>query len=484
MSLDVERRILRHLHNPKTQTHLHQIHAHFIRHQLHQSNQIISHFISTICNSHHKTQYAESIFQQTLFPNLQVFNSMIKGYSLFGPFEKALVLFSQMKGCDMRVDEYTFAPLIKACGGLRDVRVGECVHGGVLRNGLGGFRGIGIGLVELYSGWARMRDALKVFEEMPERKEVVVWNFLINGFCKGGDVETGLWVFRGMSERSVVSWNVVLSWLAKSGRDGEALRVFEEMKGDGFRPDEATVVTVLPVCARLGAVYVGEWIVSYAAEFSNLFVEFVTVGNAIVNFYCKCGDLIAAQKFFRDMPQKNVTSWNTMISGLAYNGKNELGLTMFDEMIHMGVRPDHSSFVAVLTCCAHGKLVQKGRDYFDLMTQKYQLQPRLEHYGCMVDLLGRVGCVREAYKLIRGMPMRPNTTIWGSLLSSSRTYSVLELAECAVNELIDLGPWESGNYVLLSNIKAEGGKWESAEEVRLLMDENSVKKVAGQSIAG
>ncbi|GAB2209946.1 hypothetical protein Droror1_Dr00027175, partial [Drosera rotundifolia] len=97
------------------------------------------------------------------------------------------------------------------------------------------------------------------------------------------------------------------------------------------------MVTVLPVCAPLGAVYVGEWIVSYAAKFSNLFVEFVTVGNPIMNFYCECGDLIAAQKFFRDMPQKNVTSWNTMISGLAYNGKNDLGLTMFDEKIHMGV---------------------------------------------------------------------------------------------------------------------------------------------------
>ncbi|GAB2277405.1 hypothetical protein Dimus_012110 [Dionaea muscipula] len=488
--LEIERRILRYLHGRETRTRLLEIHAHFLRHGLHESNQVLSHFVS-VCRSHGKMAYAELIFQQALHPNRLLFNSMIKGYSLSGPFDRALILFSLMRDRDIWADEYTFAPLIKACSNLCDLRAGQCVHGQILRLGFGCFSSIGIGMVELYANFTRTREAMKVFDNMPLRSDiaVVVRNLMINGFCKSGDIEMGLHFFRQMGEpRSLVTWNLLMSWLAKNGRDTEALELFHEMKADGFRPDAATVVTMLPVCARLGAVDVGKWLVLYAAEFSNhLFLEFITVGNSIVNFYCKCGDLVSAERIFRDMPQKNVTSWNTMISGLAFNGKAELGIDLFDQMVNTGVvTPDDSSFVAVLTCCAHGKLLQRGRDYFDSMTRKYGglLRPKLEHYGCMVDLLGRVGCLAEAYELIKTMPMRPNATLWGSLLSASRTHGDVEAAECAIKELIHLEPWNSGNYVLLSNLYAEGGRWEEVEDLRVLMKENSINKAAGQSIVG
>lgn len=322
-----------------------------------------------------------------------------------------------------------------------------------------------------------------MFDEMHQR-DVIVWNLMIRGFYKAGDVEMGLRLFRQMGERSVVSWNLMISCLAQSGRDGEALGVFHEMQANGVKPDEATVVSVLPVCGRLGEVDVGQWIHSYAAGSCGLFKDFISVGNSLVDFYCKCGMLEKASTVFRDMPQKNVVSLNAMISGLALNGNGELGVDLFEEMISEGVNPNGATFVGVFACCAHAGLVEKGWDLFRSMSLKHHMEPKLEHYGSMVDILGRSGRLCEARDFIRSMPMKPNAAIWGALLSACRTYEDMELAECAVNELINLEPWNSGNYVLLSNIYAERGKWDEVEKVRVLMRENCINKAPGQSMVG
>ena len=481
-SREVERRILRYLHDRRSRARLHEIHAHFLRHGLDQSNQVLSHFIS-VCRSHGKMKYAELMFQHAQFPDLLLFNSMIKGYSISGPFERSLSLFSRMKNRGVLPNEYTFAPLTKSCCNLCNLRVGECVHGEIIKLGLELKSSLRIGIVELYANCERMEDAKKVFDEMPQR-DVIVWNLMIRGFCKMGNVDMGLCLFRQMRERSIVSWNSMISSLAKSGRDHEALELFREMQIDGaFEPDEATVVTVVPLCARLGAVEVGKWLHSYAQS-SGLFRDFITVGNSIVNFYCKCGDLEKAHRVFQEMPKKNVISWNTLISGLAFNGKGELGVDVFEEMVNRGVRPNDSTFVGVLTCCVHAGLLQKGRQWFSSMTVEHKILPKLEHYGCMVDLLGRSGCVREAYELIKGMPMKPSAALWGALLSASRSFEDVQLAEHAAKELINLEPWNSGNYVLLSNIYAEEGRWDEVDKLRVLMKERSVTKSMGRSAVG
>lgn len=180
-----------------------------------------------------------------------------------------------------------------------------------------------------------------------------------------------------------------------------------------------------------------------------------------------------------------MVSWNAMISGLAFNGKGELGVEMFEEMTdHEGTSTNDATFVAVLACCVHAGLVQRGRDFFASMVKHYHIKPKLVHYGCMVDLLSRSGCVKEAYDLIRIMPLKPNAAIWGALFSACRTYGDMELVEHAVKELINLEPQNSGHYVLLSNIYAERGNWSGVEEVRILMKESRVNKTMGQSIVG
>ncbi|XP_019242725.1 PREDICTED: pentatricopeptide repeat-containing protein At1g09190 [Nicotiana attenuata] len=475
---EVERRILRLLHGHKSRTQLTQIHAHILRHHLHHSNQLLSHFIS-ICGSLNKMPYASLVFQHFHNPNIFLFNSMIKGYSLCGPYQNSIALFFTMKRRGIWPDEFTFAPLLKSCSNLEDLKLGRAIQKNVLALGFERFGSIRIGIIELYCGCGRMMDAEKVFDDMSHR-DVIVWNLMIKGYCKSGNVDMGFGLFSQMGERTVVSWNLMISSLAQNGREKEALALFSEMRNSEFEPDEATAVTMLPVCAHLGEVDLGRWIHSYVKS-KGLYPDLVSVGNALVDFFGKSGDLEAAFTLFKDMPRKNVVSWNAMISNCAFNGKGELGVELFDEMLNEGVRPNDSTFVGVLACCAHAGLVQRGGDLFDSMIGNHGIEPTLEHYGCMVDLLGRGGCLKEAHKLVKTMPMEPNAAIWGALVSACRTHGEMELAECALKELIKLEPWNSGNYVLLSNIYADRGKWEEVEKVRVLMKGNSIKKAPGQS---
>ncbi|KAK7269417.1 hypothetical protein RIF29_22143 [Crotalaria pallida] len=474
----IERKILHLLHDRNTRTHLTQIHAHILRHGLHHSNQILSHFVS-ICASLHKMHYASLIFNQTHNPNILLFNSMIKGYSLCGPHHLSFHLFSLLNARAISPDHFTYAPLLKAASNICRYSLGQCVHKHVLANGYARHCAVRVGLVEFYAGCERMVDACKVFDEMRER-DVIVWNLMVRGFCKVGNLETGLRLFREMKERSLVSWNIMISCLAERNEDEGALEVFREMLDKGFEPDDATLVTVLPVCASLGAVDVGEWIHSYAND-KGLLRDIIAVGNSLVDFYCKSGNLELAWSVFNEMACKNAVTWNALISGLAYNGKGEDGVELFEKMLSEGVKPSDSTFVGVFTCCAHAGLVDRWCELFESMVVKFQLSPKLEHYGCVVDLLGRCGHVREAYELIRSMPMKPTAALWGALLSACRTYGDRGIAEIAVKELIDLEPRNSGHCVLLSNIYAEEGKWDEVEKVRLLMRGNGINKVPGQS---
>ncbi|KAL6545094.1 hypothetical protein OROHE_010001 [Orobanche hederae] len=477
----VERRLLRLLHGGDTRTRLLEIHGHLIRHRLLHSNQLLSRFIS-ICASLNRMPYATRIFQQSTNPNIFLFNSMIKGYSLCGPFRDSVTIFCNMKKRGIWPDEFTFAPLLKACANLCDLNLGLEVYKELLVLGYERFGSIRVGVLELLVNCERIVYAERVFGEMSHR-DVIAWNLMIRGFCRSGDVDMGLNLFKQMSERSVVSWNTMISCLVQSKRDKDALGIFQEMYDQGVGPDEVTVVVILPACARLGEVDMGKWVHSYA-ESRGLFRDYVQVGNALLDFYCKCAESERALQIFKDMPRKDVVSWNSVILGLAFNGKGDRGLELFEEMMyyHNGLNPNDATFVGVLACCVHAGLLQRGRDIFASMLINHHIKPKLEHYGCMVDLLCRSGCVKEAYELIQTMPMKPNAAVWGALLSGCRINGEMELGDRAVKELINLERWNSGNYVLLSNIYAESGNWSAVEVVRVLMKENGVDKTVGRSV--
>uniref|UniRef100_A0A7N0VLB0 Pentatricopeptide repeat-containing protein n=1 Tax=Kalanchoe fedtschenkoi TaxID=63787 RepID=A0A7N0VLB0_KALFE len=476
--LEVERRVLRLLHGHKNRNSLSAIHAHFLRHHLHQSNLVLAQFV-LVCGSLNRMRYATLIFCQTQNPNILLYNAMIKGVSLCGPFEEALGLYSGMRSRGMCPDRYTFAPLIKSCVGLSGCGIGEGIHGGIVVSGLDSVCALQVGIVELYASFGRMKEARKMFDEMP-RRSVIVWNLLIRGFCKRGDIEMGLEMFGKMSEQSIVTWNSMIGSLGQSGRDEEALGLLREMWDGGLEPDEATVATVLPICARMGAADVGDRIHSFVRS-SGLWKKYISVGNALVDFYCKCGNLDIAAQVFDEMPRKNVVSWNSLIFGLSLNGQGELGIRLFEDMMQKGLKPNEVTFLGALACCAHAGLIEKGREIFNSMINKHHTEPKHEHYGSIVDILGRGGCTKEAYVLIRSMPMEPNAALWGALLGACRTHGDLEHGEYAVKELINLEPNNSGNYILLSNMYAEEGRWDEVENIRVLLKDKSVRKEPGHS---
>ncbi|KAK7392072.1 hypothetical protein VNO78_20499 [Psophocarpus tetragonolobus] len=477
-SREIERKIKRLLHGEKSRSQLSQIHGHFIRHGLDQSNEILAHFVS-VCGS---LPYATKLFAQSRNPNILLFNAMIKAHSLQPPFHPSFSFFSLMKSRSISPDPYTFPPLLNSASNLRRYPLGQSLHALLIRLSFSHHPSVSIATLHLYVSCRRMDDASKLFDQM-HHPPLLLSHFMIQGFCTTGHLHSAFKLFLLMRERTVVSWNLMMSCLAHSNQAYKVLELFNEMLQQGFEPDDASLVTVLPVCARLGAVHVGHWIHSYANS-KGLLPDAIHVGNSLLHFYCKCGNLQAAWTIFNDLATKNLVSYNAMISGLAFNGEGELGVNLFQEMVRGGIQPNASTFVGVLACCAHAGLVDRGRHLFASMNVKFGVSPRLEHYGCVVDLLGRCGLVREARDFITTMPLKPTAALWGALLSACRTYGHTEIAETAAKELVRLEPWNSGNYVLLSNVYAEQGRWNEVEKVRVLMRGGGVKKVPGQSATG
>ncbi|KAL3635173.1 hypothetical protein CASFOL_019720 [Castilleja foliolosa] len=299
--------------------------------------------------------YATLVFRQSPNPNIFFFNSMIKGYSLRGPFHESITTFSKMKKPSIRPDEFTFAPLLKARSNLRDLNLGLEVYKELLVLGLKRYGAIRIGAVELFVNCGRMVYANKVFDEVPQR-DVIVYNLMIRGFCKFGDVESGLGLFRRPKECCFLEHYDFVSRAKQEGRG---------------------CFKTLPRNVGPRELDIGMWAHSYA-ESSGLYRDFVQVGNAILDFYCKCGELDIALENFNNMPIKNVLSWNSMILGLGLNGKGDHGLELFEEMTgRYCLSPNDSTFVGVLACCIHGGRLQRGWDIFASMVTDYRLKPKL-----------------------------------------------------------------------------------------------------------
>lgn len=210
--------------------------------------------------------------------------------------------------------------------------------------------------------------------------------------------------------------------------------------------------------------------------------ENVYVGTSVVDMYCKCGRVEMARKAFNRMKDKNIKSWSAMVAGYGMHGRGREALHVFDEMLESGEKPNYITFVSVLAACSHSGLVNEGRHWFRVMKKDFGIDPGVEHYGCIVDLLGRAGCLTEAYGLIKEMRIKPDFVVWGALLSACRTHKDVELAEISADKLFELDPTNCGYYVLLSNIYADAGRWKDVERMRILIKNRGIAKPPGYSL--
>ncbi|KAF6166096.1 hypothetical protein GIB67_023806 [Kingdonia uniflora] len=348
----------------------------------------------------------------------------------------------------VEMDTHTYPFYLKACAKCFDVREGERVHGIVVRNGFEALVFVQNALVHLYSACGMAESGYRLFEEMPERNRVT-WNSVINGF-------------------------------AINGRPNEVMTLFREMGFEGVLPDGFTMVSLLTACVELGALALGRRAHVYLLKIG--LNKNLHVGNALIDLYAKCGSIGEAHCIFNEIGVRSVVSWTSLIVGLAVNGFGKEALDFFKELEEEGLVPSDITFIGVLYACSHCGMVDEGFAYFKRMKEEYSIVPKIEHYGCLVDLLGRAGFVQEAYEFVQNMALKPNAVVWRTLLGSCMTHGHLALGEVVRARLLQLEPKHSGDYVLLSNLYASEGRWSDVQTVRRNMFQKGLRKSPGHSL--
>ena len=244
----------------------------------------------------------------------------------------------------------------------------------------------------------------------------------------------------------------------------DAISLFDKMEEAGLKPDDGAVISILAASAESGLIGLGEKV--HASIQRMRFKCSTHVSNALVDMYAKCGRLNRALRLFNGMKTRDLVSWNAMIQGLAMHGLAEEALEIFSRMKQEGFAPDKVTFVGVLCACTHAGFVDEGTQYFYTMEREYGVVPEIEHYGCMIDFLGRGGRMKETFGLVHSMLMEPNAIIWGTLLGACQMHNALGYAEEVLDHLVKLEPTDTGNFSMLSNIYAAAGDWNSAASVR------------------
>ncbi|KAE8666014.1 Pentatricopeptide repeat-containing protein [Hibiscus syriacus] len=424
--------------------------------------------------------YASSFFARIEHPNLFAWNTVIRAFSRSSNPEIAISLFIHMLvHSSVEPERLTYPSVFKAYAQLGLACYGRQLHGRVIKQGLNRDRFIQNTIIYMYANCGFLSEAWLMFDEEMEL-DVVAWNSMVIGLAKCGEIDEARKLFDKMPTRNTVSWNSMISGYVRNGKFSEALELFREMQGEKIRPSEFTMVSLLNASACLGAITQGKWIHDYILN-QNFELNPILV-TAIIDMYCKCGDVEMAVRVFQTSPEGGLSCWNAMILGLATNGCEREAILLFSELGSSSLEPDYVSFIGVLMACNHAGMVDKARQYFSSMTEKYKIEPSIKHYSCMVDVLGNAGFLEEAEQLITSMPIDGDVIIWGSLLSACRKHGNVEMAKRAAKHVTELDPDESSGYVLMSNVYAANRQFEEANEQRLLIKEKQLEKEPGCSL--
>ncbi|KNA09882.1 hypothetical protein SOVF_149460, partial [Spinacia oleracea] len=382
------------------------------------------------------SDYAHKLFDEIPEKDLVSWNSFISGFSKRGILDFCLDAFGRMRNmADLKPNEVTLISVVSACTVDGALYEGRCIHGFGVKMGFMG--------------------------------EVKVVNALINMYGKLGMLDAAYVLFNGMRTRSLVSWNSILAVHAQHGASNEVMGLFISMRRVGVKPDQATMVALLQGCTELGIAKQAR--VVHACIFKCGFEGDMLVWTSLMSLYAKSGELNAAEIVFGELKDPDAVAWTSIVASYAMHGCGSEAIMLFEDMIDSGNRPDHVTLTHLLNACSHGGLVSEGRKYFEDMSRVYGVHPRIDHYSCMVDLLGRAGLMEDAIRLIRSMPMEPNAGVWGALLGACRIHNNVELGKEAAENLFMLNSSDHRNYIMLSNIYSASGQWKDASKIRSLM---------------
>lgn len=460
---------------------LKKIHAHLVKTGLSKHPIAISRVLAfSAISPAADIMYAYSIFTRIHNPNLFMWNTIIRGFSKSSMPQNAILVFIDMLTYStIKPQSLTYPSLFKAYARLGLPHYGAQLHGRIIKLGLEFDPFIRNTIINMYAISGCLSDAYKLFDEEGDF-DVVAWNSLIIGLAKRSEINEARKLFDKMgSGRNTISWNSMISGYVRNANSREALDLFNRMQEEGIKANEFTLVSLLNACANLGSLEQGEWIYHYICK--NRFELNVIMVTAIVDMYCKCGAIDKARRVFEKAPIKGLSSWNSMILGLANNGCEEEAFELFSELISLNIEPNDVTFLGVLTACTYRGNVNQAREFFLLMSERYKIIPSVKHYNCMVEVLGQAGLLNEAEQLIKEMPIEPDAIIWGSLLSSCRKHGDIEMAIRAGKHICEIDSNDSAAYILMSNVYAASGQFENAIKQRVLMKEKQVPKEKGCS---
>ncbi|XP_028768033.1 pentatricopeptide repeat-containing protein At4g14850 isoform X2 [Neltuma alba] len=392
---------------------------------------------------------AHKMFDEMPEKNIATWNAYISNAVLDNRSQDAFDAFKKLLCVGGEPNSITFCAFLNACSYTKNLEFGRQLHAFIIRSGYGEDVSVSNGLIDFYGKCQDLLSAEMVFER-------IIW-------------------------RNDVSWCSMLATFVQNNNEERACLVFQQARKEGVEPTDFMVSGVLSACAELGGLELGRSL--HALALKACVEENIFVGSALVDLYGKCGSIMDAEQVFNEMPERNLVTWNAMISGYAHQGNADMALALFEEMTSSKpeMAPSYVTLVSVLSACSRAGAVETGMRIFGSMRESYGIEAGAEHYACIVDLLGRSGLVERAYEFIKEMPILPTTSVWGALLGACRMYRKPEIGKIAAENLFKLDPQDSGNHVVLSNMLAAAGRWEEATIVRKEMKDVGIKKGAGYS---
>lgn len=398
---------------------------------------------------------AQLVFEELPVRDVVLWNAMINGYAQIGEFDKVLEVFRRMSDEGIVPSKFTVTGILSVFAMKGEFHNGRAIHGFVMKMGYDSGVAVSNALIDLYGKCKCVSDALEIFEMM--------------------------------DEKDIFSWNSIICVHEHSCDHDVTLKLFDRMLCAGVQPDLVTLTTILPACAHLAALMHGREIHGYMITNGlgkgkgDTGLDDLRINNAVMDMYAKCGSMREAQLAFDKMSCKDAASWNIMIMGYGMHGFGTDALNIFSRMCEAQLKPDEVTFVGVLSACSHAGLVSLGRKFLAQMQPEYGVVPTIEHYTCVIDMLGRAGQLEEAYELISTMPIETNPVVWRAFLAACRLHGNAALAEVAAQQIHELEPAHCGSYVLMSNVYGAVGRYEEVSEVRHSMREKNVRKTPGCS---
>lgn len=424
----------------------------------------------------------EDMERKGIEPNVVSSNGLIAGFNQSGCYSESALMFQMMHSRGLKPNGTGISSVLPAVGDLEDLILGNQIHGYVIKMGWGSDKCIISALIDMYGKCRCSSQMSRVFDEMDEL-DIGACSALISGLSRNGLVDEALMVFRQFKDKgmdlNVVSWTSVIAACSQNGKDMEALDLFREMQIAGVKPNSVTIPCILPACGNTAALMHGK--AAHGFSIRSGISGDVYVGSALIDMYAKCGRIKISRLCFDRMPTRNLVSWNAILGGYAMHGKAKEAIEIFHLMQRSGQKPDLVSFTGILSACSQSGLTEEGQCYFNSMFREHGMEAGVEHYTCMVSLLGRAGKLEEAYSMIKKMPFEPDGCVWGALLSFCRVHNNMALGEIAAKQLFRLEPSNPGNYILLSNMYASKGKWREVDRVRGMMNKIGLRKNPGCS---